>query len=705
MGGGAADIAEVVSDVKDRLPGLKPPSQMDSPDQARFRLFDSITAFLKTASQKQPLVLVLDDLHWADQPSLLLLQFVARELPGGRLLLVGTYRDVELSRQHPLAEALGELTRERLFQRVVLRGLTQDDVGRFIEMTSGMSAPPGLIEAVHSQTEGNPLFVNEVVRLLVEEGVVGAGFKPAPTGNGPDSWTIRIPEGVREVIGRRLNRLSQRCNETLTVASVIGREFRVDQLKPAMEEPSPAEDGAGLGMTEDRLLEVLEEALAARVIEELPQAVGRYQFTHALIQETLTAELSLTRRVRLHARVAVALEDLYGDDTEAHAAELAHHFAQAQTVLGPEKLVHYSLMAGERAIGSYAWEEAQSHFERGLTARGLPLGSSDPAPDAAAAALLFGLGRARAATGYRRQLQEALDTAGRAFDFYVESGDIPRALAIAEYSFPASTGGRTELAGFVVRALDLAPEHSTTRGRLLCRYGLEVGRIAGDFDAAEEAFSQALTIAQAENDPALEARVFAFWGNVCFFHLRVEEARDKLLWAIKLARGVDDIDTELTARINATRSLANLGDLPSARSQASLALELADGTRDRYRLQVSLRLNAVLARTSGEFEAALDFIQREIALSPEDSQALETGAVLAYDLGDFSQGADYVERLLETVRKTPSTRRGGRDDLSLVNVLPAIARVTGDPSHLEKAEEAAAAALSAPYSNPAIVRA
>ena len=243
MGSGAADIAEVVSDVRERLPDLQPAPQLE-PDQARFRLFDSIAAFLKTASQRQPLVLVLDDLHWADQPSLLLLQFVARELGGARLLLIGTYRDVELSRQHPLAEALGELTRERLFQRVLLRGLTQEDVGRFIEMTSGASAPRGLVEAVHTQTEGNPLFVTEVVRLLVQEGELSAE-KVHET----DSWTIRIPEGVREVIGRRLNRLSQRCNEALTVASILGREFTLAQLRPLVEE-----------VTEDRLFEVLEEA-------------------------------------------------------------------------------------------------------------------------------------------------------------------------------------------------------------------------------------------------------------------------------------------------------------------------------------------------------------------------------------------------------------------------------------------------------------
>ena len=151
---------------------------------------------------------------------------------------------------------------------------------------------------------------------------------------------------MREVIGRRLNWLSQRCNEALTVASIVGREFTLDQLKSIVED-----------VTEDRLFEVLEEALDARVIEELPQSVGRYQFTHALIQETLTSELSLTRRVRLHARIAETMEEMYGDDADAHAAELAHHFAEAQTVRGAEKFVHYSLLAGERAMVSYAHEE------------------------------------------------------------------------------------------------------------------------------------------------------------------------------------------------------------------------------------------------------------------------------------------------------------------------------------------------------------
>ena len=479
MGAGATDIAEIVSDVRARLPDLDPPPALKA-EQARFRLFDSITAFLKSAARRQPWLLILDDLHWADRPSLLLLEFMAQELAGTRLLVIGTYRDVELSRRHPLSQSLGELTRERLFQRVLLRGLTQEDVGRFIELTAGSTPPRGLVESVYRQTEGNPLFVTEVVRLLVQEGEL----RPEQIGI-RERWSVRIPEGIREVISRRLDRLSERCNQTLTIASVIGRDFGLDQLQLVIDD-----------LSGDRLLEVLEEALAARVIEELPRAVGRYQFTHALIRETLAGELSTTRRVRLHARIGEALEQLYGTHAEAHAGEMAHHFAEAATVAGTEKLVHYALVAGERALATYAHEEALVYFGRALAAKeGQPI-------DAEGAALLFGLGRAQAAI---LQGEEARASLSRAFDYYMELEDVPRAVVVAEYPLPPLPE-RTRLTQLIGRALALVPPDSHEAGRLLSRYGLALHREMGDYEGAQEAFDRALGIAQREKDAALEMR-------------------------------------------------------------------------------------------------------------------------------------------------------------------------------------------------------
>jgi predicted ATPase len=154
MGPGSSDVAEIFPEKREALPGLEVPPNLE-PEQARFRLFDSITTFLKNAAKNQPLVIVLDDLHWADKPSLLLLQFLARQVAGDRLLVLGCYRDVDLSRQHPLSETLAQLTREPAFQRQLLRRLSREDSQYLIQAASGMEPPPGLVESIYTHTEGN----------------------------------------------------------------------------------------------------------------------------------------------------------------------------------------------------------------------------------------------------------------------------------------------------------------------------------------------------------------------------------------------------------------------------------------------------------------------------------------------------------------------------------------------------------------------
>jgi class 3 adenylate cyclase len=385
LGSGAPDIADVVSEVRERLPGLPAATKLE-PEQARFRLFDSITTFLKNAANRQPLVLVLDDLHWADKPSLLLLQFLAREQQGSRILLLGTYRDVELRRQHSLSETLAVLAREQHSERIVLRGLSQGDVARFIEMTADMAAPEPLVAAVYRETEGNPFFIHEVVRLLARDGRLQ---QSAPSA----SWSVAIPQGIREVIGRRLNQLSEDCNRVLTLASVLGREFDLAVL------------GRVTDLSEDRVLEVVDEALGARLIEEMPGTVGHHRFAHALVQETLYDELNTTRRVRLHRRIAEALETHYGSQIDRHLAELAHHAVEGAHGGGDvDKAVTYATKAGDRAVALHAYEDAIPHYERALQALELK-----ETPEALAHCdLLLALGHAQRLAADRDRARETL---------------------------------------------------------------------------------------------------------------------------------------------------------------------------------------------------------------------------------------------------------------------------------------------------------
>ena len=266
----------------------------------------------------------------------------------------------------------------------------------------------------------------------------------------------------------------------LTTASILGREFTLEQLKPLSQDTS-----------EDRLFEILEEALAARVIEELPQTVGRYQFAHALIQETLAGELTTTRKVRLHARIGEALELLYGGNAEAHAAELAHHFAEAQTVLGTGKLVHYSLIAGELALGAYAYEEALTHFQREWAARG------EKSLDDEGAAILFGLARSQIAM---LLIEESISNLRLAFDCYSQSANVGMAVAVAEYPLPLLANQLAGAPELIADAISMVSADSPEAGRLLANQGSILYFQEADYEGAQRAYEGALAIARREND-------------------------------------------------------------------------------------------------------------------------------------------------------------------------------------------------------------
>ena len=410
LGSGSADIAEIIPDLREKLPDLGTPPALE-PEQARFRLFDSITSFLKNAAQHQPLLLVLDDLHWADRSSLLLLEFLAQEIDSSPMLVLGAHRDVELTRSHPLSQTLGALVREQLFHRVQLDGLTRQEVGELLEGNAEVTLTPENVEVVHSRTDGNPFFVGEVTRQVTPENITH-----------DEEWASIIPEGVRDAIGRRLNRLSEQCIEALTTASIIGREFDFRLLDVLSE-----------GRSEDQLLQVVDEAVSAHFIEEVSGRAERFQFNHALVQQTLAEELTTTRRVRLHARIAEALEDQYGYDAEIHSAELARHFAEAQTSTGISKMVRYSLLAGEQALAAYAWEEALGFFDRGLAAREIDSSGTEAATDDQAAALLFGVARARSAVVEVHQLEGVFSNLSRAFEYYTSVGNAAQAVRVAAF--------------------------------------------------------------------------------------------------------------------------------------------------------------------------------------------------------------------------------------------------------------------------------
>jgi class 3 adenylate cyclase len=579
MGPGAADIAQVVSEVRERLPGLPEPPALE-PEQARFRLFDSITTFLKNAGNRQPIVLVLDDLHWADKPSLLLLQFLARELRGARLMVLSTYRDVELRRQHPLSQTLGELARQQLSHRILLRGLTGRDVARFIELTAGRKPPEALVDAVYRETEGNPFFVNEIVRLLVADGRLEHPEEVK-------SWSVTIPQGVREVVGRRLDHLSEACNRVLTVASVIGREFGLDALERVSD------------VKGDRLLEVLEEAAGARVVTEIPRAVGRYSFTHALIRETLYEELGTTRRVRLHRQIGEVLETIHGDNLEPHLPELAHHFSESAQGGDVDKAIDYATRAAERATSLTAYEDAAGHYETALQV----LDVKDKPDEAQRCELLLVLGEA---------LWDAGDS-GRARDTFQRAASIARKLRDADLLALAALGfgGPTvaelgtadeRLVAQLEEALDAVGEvDSVLRARLLTRLALEFV-LSLAMERADPLSQQAVELARRVGDPAvlagaLNARNLALLGP--------DHIDDWLAIATEIVRlGAEGGDrrTESLGHVDRYMGLLVLGDIRGVDAEIDAFAEIAEDLRTPAALWTMAVFRSMRTALDGRFE-------------------------------------------------------------------------------------------------------
>jgi DNA-binding CsgD family transcriptional regulator/tetratricopeptide (TPR) repeat protein len=671
MGPGAADIAEVVSEVRDKLPGLEPPPALP-PEQARFRLFDSTTTFLTNAAQSQPLMLVLDDLHWADKPSLLLLQFLARQLTESYLLVVGCYRDLELSRQHPLSATLAQLSRLPVFQRELLLGISQEDTGQFIEMTTGIRLSPQLVETIHAHTEGNPFFLKEMTRLLSERGELRAAEVGGPRG-------IRIPQGVREAIGQRLNRLSESCHRTLTIASIIGREFDFRLLRTLNDET-----------TDEPLLGVIDEALAARLVEELPGGREHYCFSHALIQQTLAEELSASRKVRWHARIGEALEELYGVDGEVHAAEILHHLAEAVPISNSGMLVKYSLIAGGQALTAYAYEDAVDYFQQGLAVKKDDVSSnvSEKVFDAETAAILFGLGKAQGATGL---VHEAWASHQRAFEFYLENRDVKRTVEIAQYPLFFVPGLR-DTTRMASQALTLVQPGSLEAGRLLARYGMLLNLETGDYNRSQEALEKALLIAQREGDVLLEIQALTNAADVDWYHTRWEQVISKCERAIQLARSVKNLDAEVWPHYLAATSYWYSTPGQKAAEHIGAVLELSEKVRNRGFLSNALTLNASLAQCKGEWEAAREVLERCLDLSPDFFYPLSRRVALEFEMGDFEQGEVYLEHLLELMRKTPP---GPVAEYAIIpSTVAYAAYVSGDFSRFNIAREAAEIVLS-----------
>ena len=485
------DVARIVPELRAIYGTPSTPTGDHTEASVRFELFDAVARSLWELSRDGPILVILDDLHAADEPSLLLLRFVCGDLADAPIMLLVTYREGELDDSDPRLAHLAELGRQPGATHLSPRVLSEQAVREYMERAVPSPIPAGLADLVHRQAEGNPLFMTEVVRLLVDE-------HRMERVNPHEAFRLEIPEGIRAVIGRRLTRLSPGSRQLLDRAAVIGVDVPLDQIMGLSMRPT--------GET----LDLLDEAARADVLIAPIRARGPWRFKHALIREVLYSALPAGERQRLHLAVADVLEALHRDDPDPPYAVLAHHLVEAVPTADPGRTIDYSRRAAQQATEQAAHEEAMRLYRRAL--------SIAPERDSTRVDLLIGLGEAAARAGDVSASRAA----------HLEAADLAEKLGLVESLALAAVGygGRfgwlragsdRVLVPLLERALEALPDDdSRFRARLLARLS---GALRSDrsMERRIRLSETGLSMARRLDDPgtllfALISRYFAVAG-------------------------------------------------------------------------------------------------------------------------------------------------------------------------------------------------
>jgi DNA-binding SARP family transcriptional activator len=640
----APDLARLLPEIRERLPQLEDATAAGDPETGRRQLFVAVQRLLSRLAADRPLLIVVDDLHWADRSSLLLGRHLARQQQLGPVLLVGTYRDTELERNHPLPELIADVERYRPVPRVRLGGMDEREVAALIGSLHKSEVRDDAVRAIRAETEGNPFFVKQLVRHLEE---AEGGIELTPDGRA-------VPEGVRDVIASRVARLPERGDEVLQVASLIGREFDYELLERVVDLP------------EEQLLDVLDAAVRGGLLAEVPNSPGRHSFAHALLRSTIESELSATRAARLHRRIGEAIEQLHRDRLDPWLDELARHFAEAvpQEV---DRAVDYAVRAAAQARDRLAYDEAARLLARAVGLRR----SDDPVDHAELARLEIALATAEADAGRweaaRASFARAADVARAA-----EAGASFARAALGHSGGTWEQYGREdpESVALLEEALERLPDgDSSLRPQLLARLAV---LLYYDQDAPEErlrsAAGSAVDIARRLEDPdalvaALTASLYAHWR-----HGLAPQRLDLADELIALTETRPSLAEAADAHLWRSAALIELSRLEEWEAEIARHAEIAERSQQVQLLVHRDALRATRLLMEGDYEAGAAAVQEE--LEQVRRAEAEGGApmplllqyygghlmVLLNERGELGAEAPYFERLVREMRGLPGWR-------------------------------------------------
>jgi hypothetical protein len=590
----------MVVELRETLGDLPEAGEIES-ESARFQLFDSATMFLRRAAKAKPLLIVIDDLHAADLPTILYLRFVASQLADAPIMVLCTYREMELAADPALASAVGDIARQPGTLSLSLGGLGEAPVRQLIEATAGVSPRSNLLNAIVRETGGNPLFLGEAVRLLAAEGRLGE----VATGQALD---LPLPAGIRDVIIRRVRHLPAETADLLIHAAALGPEFITEVLR-RVTDTSPEE-----------VLDRIGEASRAGLVAPMPGTLGRFRFTHDLIRETLYDELTPGRRVNLHRRIADTLQALYGPAPEAYLAELAHHYveasrggdadgggAQSSTA---ELAVQYARDAGDLALRSLAYEEAARLYRKGLAVLELHA-PGDPEPRME---MLLRLGEAEARAGDLPASRETYLQAAQLARRQGESEALARAvLGYGGRFFWARVGHDPHLIPLLQDALVmLGGTDDRLRVRLLTRLACAWRSDRERLEQRRAMSQQAVDMARQLDDAATlgYALVGYFWA--VWLPDNPEERLAVANEMLAVAEAAQDAERTIDANTMQVIALMDLGRMAEARGSIETIMRLAHDLRQPAQLWLTWANRASVALMEGNYAQAEELMAHEI---------------------------------------------------------------------------------------------
>ncbi len=628
-GDGAQEIARMWPGLHRLLPGLPAPLALP-PEQARRYLFTCLTEALDRLSRLRPIVMLVDDLQWADPSTLLFLQHLTQHLQDMPLMVLGTYRDIELKPGLPFADAFESLIRQPAVDRVTLKRLPRDAVAGVLGSLADREPPPRLVDVVYSETEGNPFFVEEVFHHLAEEGKLFDADGEWRTDVAVDEDDV--PQSVRLLLGRRIAHLSDDSRGVLTTAAVAGRGVGLMLLQRL----EPDQNGS--------MLDALDEAERAHLISFDPQPRDtRLLFSHELIRQTLIADLPTLKRQRIHAQVAEALEAMYSGEADptAHASDLCYHLLQAGPLVDPAKTIHQLVMAGNHDIDAAAFEEALRRFEQAL--------ALEPADQRTQADVEFGLGTALRGLG---RWDEAVERWKHAIDAYMRLGEREAAGRSAWYA--------TEQLMWIARwdeALLVASDGLNALGDLAndARVALTADVAAmfgagGYKEAADQMFAEAETMAGEIGEPALLGQVLSLETMHMYFSGQPRLAVDVGERSAELLRTARDSWNLANARAFVALTAPMTLDFERSRAAAAEATELAERLGHLPARWLAHRSSLLETQIAGDLEQFERFGARDrelISGLPWDSGSLVFSAEAAFRRGRWDEAIRDHEKAVE----------------------------------------------------------